>query len=356
MAIYYERLRGLRVLRNRSISWRAPREMLNCRKVIRMTDRVKVVVPGDDPPQIANSPALERLAPWGEVVVHSNRPTSAEEKIARVRDAGVILNSRSSVTWRESDFAQLPHLRLLSICSVGTDAIDLEAARERGIVVSNQPGVNAPFVAEHMFGLMFAVAKQATVQTAALKEGRWLLPSNVMLQGKRLGIVGTGAIGAEMARLGRAIGMEVVAWTFNPTSERAASLGVDFLSLEELLETSDVVSLHVRLSADSTGLIGAAELARMKTSAILLNGARADVVDKPALVEALEAGRLLGAGIDVFSREPVPTDDPILSCERVVLTPHAADQTPEAVVATNEAAVDNIIAYLQGKPRVNAAE
>jgi phosphoglycerate dehydrogenase-like enzyme len=329
--------------------------MLNCREAMPMTDRVRVVVPGDDPPQIANSPALERLAPWGEVVVHSNRPEDAEEKIARVRGAEVILNSRSSVTWREADFAQLPGLRLLSICSVGTDAIDLEAARERGIVVSNQPGVNAPFVAEHMFGLMFAVAKQAAVQTAALKQGRWLLPSNVMLQGKRLGIVGTCAIGAEMARLGRAIGMEVVAWTYNPSPERAASLGVAFLPLEELLGTSDVVSLHVRLSPDSTRLIGAAELARMKPTAILLNGARADVVDNAALVKALETGRLFGAGIDVFSVEPVPADDPILACERVVLTPHAADQTPEAVAATNEAAVNNIIAFLEGKPRVNAA-
>jgi D-3-phosphoglycerate dehydrogenase len=320
-----------------------------------MSERVKIVVPGDDPPQIAGSPALERLAPWGDVVVHSDHPGDEEEKIARVRDAEVILNSRSSVTWRESDFDRLPKLRMIATCSVGTDAIDLDAARERGIVVSNQPGVNAPFVAEHMFGLMFAVAKQAAVQTAALKQGRWLLPTNVMLQGKRLGVVGTGAIGAEMARLGRAIGMEVVAWTFNPSAERADALGVEFLDLDELLETSDVVSLHVRLSPTSTGLIGAAQIARMKPTAILLNGARADVVDNRALVEALESQRLFGAGIDVFSPEPVPADDPILACERVVLTPHAADQTPEAVVATNEAAVDNIIAFLEGKPRVNAA-
>ncbi len=321
-----------------------------------MSEPVKIVVPGDDPPQIANSPALARLATWGEVVVYSDRPANEEEKIARVRGADVILNSRSSITWRESAFTQLPKLRLIATCSVGTDAIDLDAARERGIVVSNQPGLNAPYVAEHMFGLMFAVAKQAAVQTAALKEGRWLLPTNAMLQGKRLGIIGTGAIGAEMARLGRAIGMDVVAWTFNPSPERAASLGVSFVPLDELLETSDVVSLHVRLSEDSTRLIGAAELARMKSTAILLNGARANVVDNAALAEALETGRLFGAGIDVFSPEPVPADDPILSCERVVLTPHAADQTPEAVVATNEAAVDNIIAFLEGKPRVNAAE
>lgn len=316
---------------------------------------MKIVIPGDDPPQIADSPALERLASLGEVVVHRDRPANDEEKIARVRDAEVILNSRSAITWREAEFAQLPKLGLIATCSVGTDAIDLVAAKERGIIVSNQPGVNAPFVAEHMFGLMFAVAKQAALQTAALKEGRWLLPTNAMLQGKRLGIVGTGAIGAEMARLGRAIGMETVAWTFNPSPERAASLGVEFLSLEELLETSDVVSLHVRLSPDSTGLIGAPELARMKPTAILLNGARADVVDSGALVSALQEERLFGAGIDVFAPEPVPADDPILSCERVVLTPHSADQTPEAVAATNEAAVDNIIAFLDGNPRVNAA-
>ena len=320
-----------------------------------MSKPVRIVIPGDDPPQIADSPALERLAPWGEVVVHRDRPASADEKIARVQDAEVILNSRSAITWREAEFARLAKLGLIATCSVGTDAIDLEAARERGIVVSNQPGVNAPFVAEHMFGLMFAVAKQAATQTAALRSGRWLLPTNVMLQGKRLGIVGTGAIGAEMARLGRAIGMDVVAWTFNPSPERAQSLGVDFVSLQELLETSDVVSLHVRLSPESTGLIGAAELARMKPTAILLNGARADVVDNAALVEALNAARLFGAGVDVFSQEPAPADDPILSCPRAVLTHHAADQTPEAVEATNEAAVDNIIAYLQGNPRVNAA-
>ena len=320
-----------------------------------MNDCVKIVIPGDDPPQIAGSAELERLSRWGNVEVYSERPASDAEKLERVRDADVILNSRSAVTWRDAEMRALPRLRMLATCSVGTDAIDLDAARELGIVVSNQPGVNAPFVAEHMFGLMFAVAKQAAVQTAALKAGRWLLPVNAMLQGKCLGIIGTGAIGAEMARLGRAIGMEVIAWTFNPTEQRAESLGVRFVPLEKLLETADVVSLHVRLSDETRGLIGAGELARMKSSAILLNGARGPVVDNQALVESLDQGRLFGAGIDVFDTEPAPADDPVLHCERVVLTPHAADQTPEAVAATNRAAVDNIIDFLEGNIRVNAA-
>ena len=320
-----------------------------------MSEKTVIVIPGDDPEQIANSPALERLKSYGELRVYRDAPASQEEKLARVQDAQVILNSRGSITWRENDFAQLPALKLIATCSVGTDSIDLGAARERGIVVSNQPGVNARFVAEHMFGLMFAVAKNAASQTALLRQGVWEPAPNVFLQGKRLGIVGTGAIGADMARLGRAIGMEVVAWSFNPSPERAAELGVEFLPLEELLETSAVVSLHVRLSDDSRGLIGAAELARMRPDAILLNGARGPVVDSNALVAALNRGALAGAGIDVFDEEPVSADEPLLKAERLVMTPHAADQTPEAVVATNEGAVENVVAFLEGRPRVNAA-
>lgn len=321
-----------------------------------MVEQARIVVPGDVPLQIAGSSHLDRLAPWGRVEVHRTQPASTQEKLDRCRDATVILNSRSSMTWRADDLAALPELKMIATCSAGTDSIDLDAAKARGIVVSNQPGVNAPFVAEHMFGLMFAVAKQAASETAALKARHWRQSANMMIQGKQLGIVGTGAIGTEMARLGRAIGMDVAAWTYNPSPERAAALGVRFLPLEELLATSDVVSLHVRLSDDSRGLIGAAELARMKRGAILLNGARSDVVDNPSLVSALRSGHLFGAGIDVFSQEPLVDDDPILHCENVVLTPHAADQTPEAIDATNKNAVDNIIAFLEGAPRVNAAK
>ena len=320
-----------------------------------MADRPLVVAPGDEPAQIADSPELERLSEQAEVVVYRDRPADQAEKMARVRDARIILNSRSVVTWRAQELRALPKLGLIATCSAGTDAIDLVTARELGVVVSNQPGVNAPFVAEHMFGLMFAVAKQAADQTAALKAGRWELPVNAMLQGKRLGVVGAGAIGAEMARLGKAIGMEAVAWTFHPDSQRAARLGVAFIELDTLLETSDVVTLHVRLSQQSRGLIDARALARMKANAILLNGARGDVVDFDALAAALRRGHLFGVGLDVFPQEPLPAGHPILACDRVVLTPHAADRTPEAVAATNRTAVDNILAFLAGAPRVNAA-
>ena len=178
---------------------------------------------------------------------------------------------------------------------------------------------------------------------------------NLGVQGKILGIVGVGNIGAEMARLGQAMGMDVIAWTFHPTAERAQKLGVRFVELDELLEQSDYVSLHVALTDDTHHLIGESQLARMKSEAVLLNGARGAVVDLDALARALDSGHLAGAGLDVFPDEPFEVDHPIKQCEQVVLTPHAADQTPEGVDLLNGGAVDNVIAFLEGKPQNNVA-
>jgi phosphoglycerate dehydrogenase-like enzyme len=198
---------------------------------------------------------------------------------------------------------------------------------------------------------MLAVAKRAHYQTARLKAGRWGGVDNVYLHGKTLGVVGTGAIGGVMARLGRTLGMDVVAWTFHPEPARAAELGVRYLPLDELLATADVVSLHVRLTPESRGLIGERELGLMKPGAILVNTARGPVVDTAALVAVLHAGRLGGAGLDVFDTEPLPEAHPLLACEQVVLTPHNADQTPEGMDLLNAGVVDNVIAFLEGRPQ-----
>ena len=318
-------------------------------------DRVKILVPGDDPPQIAGSPQLDRLAPYGEVTVHETRPADKADQVERARGFHVVINSRGAVSWRADELQALPDLRMITTCSIGTDMIDLDVARERGIVVSNQPGRTAPVVAEHMFGLLFTVANRAAFQTAELREHRWTRRMNLTVQGKVLGIVGTGNIGAEMARLGACLGMEVIAWTFNPSPGRAADLGVTFVELDELLARSDYVSLHVALTDDTRHLIGAPQLAAMKPEAVLLNGARGEVVDLEALAAALDAGQLAGAGLDVFPDEPFLEDHPIKRCEQVVMTPHMADQTPEGVELLNVGAVDNIIAWLEGQPRNNVA-
>ncbi len=313
--------------------------------------RVKIVVPGDDPAQCTGSPHLEKLKPYGDVELYTDRPGSSAEKVERVKDADIMINSRGVVTWGAEEFNQLPNLKMITTCSIGTDMFDLEAAKDKGIIICNQPGRTAPVVAEHMFGLMFAAAKRAAFFTAGVKEGKWLRMDNMMVQGKTMGIVGTGAIGAEMARLGRAIGMKVIAWTYNPSPERAEKLGVTFVELDELIRKADIISLHVKLTDDSTGLIGKQELGMMKPGAILLNGARGAVIDSPALVDALNSGHLGGVGIDVYDQEPVPPDYPLLACEQVVLTPHCADMTPEGVDLLNSGAVENIITYLEGKPQ-----
>ncbi len=321
------------------------------RKGMMPKNKVNIVVPGDDPVQIAGSPELERLALYGKVTLYTDRPADTEEKVGRAKDADILMNTRGVVTWGEAEFSRLPNLKMITTCAIGTDAFDLEAAKARGIIICNQPGRTAPVVAEHMFGLMFAAAKRAAFFTEALKSGRWVRMDNIMLQGKTLGIIGIGSIGAEMARLAGAVGMKVQAWTFHPSPERARNLGVEFTELDDLLTSSDVVTLHVKLTPETEGMIGRRELGLMKKGAILVNGARGAVVDTTSLVEAVDAGHLAGAALDVFDREPLPADHPLLHCEQVVLTPHCADMTPEGVALLNSGAVDNVIAYLEGNPQ-----
>lgn len=313
-------------------------------------NNLTIVVPGDSPPQIQGSVHLERLKPYGKVVVYTDRPENAEEKIKRAENADILINSRGMVKWHEDVLPFLPNLKLISLCSIGTDMIALDVTKNRGIVVCNQPGRTAPVVAEHSFGLMFALAKRAAFMTSSLKNGIWPRMDNVYLQGKTLGIIGTGHIGSEMARLGNAIGMNVVAWTYHPSDERANKLGIRYVEFDDLLRISDVVSLHVKLTEDSYHLIGEYELSIMKPNALLVNVARGQVIDVKALINSLNNGEIAGAGIDVYDQEPLQHNHPLLTCEQVVLTPHCADMTPEGVDLLNEGAVDNIIAFLNGSP------
>lgn len=317
--------------------------------------RPHIVIPGDDPPQLQGSPHLERLRSYGDVTLYMDRPADAAEKIRRAAPGTCLINSRGAIKWPGDVLRQLPNLRMITTCGIGTDAIDLETCRTQGIVVSNVPGKTAPIVAEHALALMFAAARRTWYQTNQIKQGRWVLKDNVFLRGKTLGVVGTGPIGADMARLGRAVGMNVLGWTFHPNAERASELGLIFVTLEELLQKSDVVSLHVKLTDKTRGMIGRTQLALMKPGALLVNTARGAIVDADALVEALNSGRLGGAGIDVFETEPVPANHPLLGCEQVVLTPHNADQTPEGIEFLNEGVVDNVIAFLEGRPQNRVA-
>lgn len=317
-----------------------------------MPERVQIVVPGDNPQQIEGSPRLALLEPYGDVTVHTDRPTSFEDQVARAKDATILFNSRGAVKWPGEVLRQLPKLKFITVFGIGTDSIDLVTAKELGIVVSNIPGKTAPVVAEHAFALMMAAAKRVVFQTGEMRDGRWgTRIDNIYLNGKTLGVMGAGPIGARMMALGKAIGMKVIAWTYNPTPERAAQLGVEFVSKDDLLAQSDVVSLHLPLTDQSRQLIGARELGLMKQGALLVNTGRGPLVDEAALVTALESGHLAGAGLDVFEQEPLPAGSAILNCKQVVLSPHNADSTPEGLDFLNLGAVENAIAFLEGKPQ-----
>ena len=311
---------------------------------------LNIVIPGDYPPQIAGSLQLNRLSNYGEVILHADLPRNTDEQIDRVLNADIIINTRGSVKWDREKLSRLPKLKMISTCSIGTDMIDLKYARQSGIIVSNQPGRTSYVVAEHIFGLMFALAKQAALQTAHVKSGKWIRLENILLTGKTLGIVGTGNIGTNMAKLGKAIGMKVIAWTFNPSKTLVAELGVQYVEFDELLEQSDVISLHVNLSEKTKKLIDTKEISKMKDGSLLINGGRGGLINTKALIEALNSKKLGGAGLDVFDQEPIDKDHPLLRCENVVFTPHMADQTPEGIELLNEGAVDNVVAYLEGKP------
>ena len=198
---------------------------------------------------------------------------------------------------------------------------------------------------------MLATARRLGDSTRDIRAGEWPEGQLMTLRGKTVGIVGTGNSGLQMARLCRALGMDVVAWSFHPKPEEARAIGFRYLELDELLRQSHVVSLHVGLSEQTRGMIGAPQFALMHEGTILVNGSRGPVVENGALVEALRSGKLAGAGLDVFDPEPLPARHPLTGLPNVVMSPHAADATPEGFDLLNQTVVDNIIAFLEGKPR-----
>jgi phosphoglycerate dehydrogenase-like enzyme len=317
---------------------------------------MKIVIPDDFPPVYQDHPEAARLGEYGEVVRYGSRAVSEEELIERLRGAAIALNVRAYSVFSERLVAALPELRLVSILGTGTDNVDLPACSRHGVVVTNTPGASTVSVAELTMALLLAVARHVAWSDRTVRAGAWEHRHGIELRGKLLGIVGLGLIGQEVARLGQAFGMRVIAWSFRQDPARAAALGADgplpveMVPLEELLRRSDVVSLHLRSSAEARGLIGRRELGWMKSSAILINTARAAIVDEEALREALRDGRLAGAGLDVFAQEPLPPDHPWRLLDNVVLTPHVGWVTHEASARLAAAPVDNIVRYLAGDP------
>ena len=309
-----------------------------------------IVVPDDNPPVLAGTPALERLQTIGEVRLYDSDATDPTILIDRLREADVALNIRGRTRFTAEALGACPKLKLISIWGTGTDNVDLPAAAARGVTVTNTPGANAIAVAEHTVALMLAAAKQLVPADQSMRKGGW--PRNLVpqLRGKRLGLVGTGLIGREVATMARGLGMQVVAWTFHPSARLADSLGLRYVELDELLRTSDIVSLHLRATPETRHFLNRARLAMLKPGAILVNTARGALIDEAALLECLKEKKIACAGLDVFEAEPLPAGHPLLGLPNVLLTPHAAGMTPEVIQNGLAMAVDNVERFLSGSP------
>ncbi|MBV9173310.1 MAG: D-2-hydroxyacid dehydrogenase family protein [Chloroflexi bacterium] len=313
---------------------------------------MRIVIPDDDPPTYASldQPDLCRLAPH-EVILHTTRAASRPELFDRLSSADAIINVRSYTQLDEEALDHASNLKLISILGTGTDNVDLAAAKRRGIIVTNTPGVGAPSVAELTIGLILAVTRSIPRSDRTVREGAWQHVEGPELDGKTLGLLGLGAIGSYVARLGGAFGMRLIAWTFSRDESRANRLGVELVERDDLFRQADIVSLHLRNTPEVRGFVGARELGLMKPSAYLVNTARGALVDSDALAAALRKGEIAGAGLDVFTQEPLPREDnPFLDLDNVVLTPHIGAVTHEASARQRAMPVDNILAFIDGHP------
>ena len=306
-----------------------------------------ICVPDDAPPVLASSAAWSDLAARGGVMYFDTLPDSEERLIERIGSAEVLLNIRSSVKFTERVFAACPGLRMISVWGTGTDHVDLAAAARHGVAVANTPGVSAAAVAEHTLALLLAAARRIPQMDAAVRRGEWPRGHSTDLRGKVCGVIGLGAIGREFARLAAAIGMRVTGWT----PHRRNIPGVEMVEVEELVRASDAISLHLRLSEETRGFVGAKQLAWMKPEAILVNTARGGIVEEAALREALVSGRIRAAALDVFATEPLPSNHAWAGVPNVVLTPHCAGISPGVLEAGLRMAVENIWAFLNGRPQ-----
>ncbi len=302
-----------------------------------------IVVPDDFPAVFEGSAAHARAKALGVVRVCSERGADdSAELTRRIGCATVAVNIRAYAHFTDAVFAACPKLRMVSMWGVGTDNIDLASAARRGITVCNTPGANAIAVAEHAIALMLSVARKIPRIDRDMRAGEWPRDMLGQLHGKTLAVLGTGAIGSHVAKLARAFGMTVLEWS--------ARRG-DMTERDDFLMRADFVSLHVRLTPQTRGFIGAREFALMKPEAILINTGRGALVDRDVLHEALVKNRIAGAGLDVFHDEPLKAGDPILGFANTVLSPHNAGQTPEVRRDGLLLTIENVEQFLAGKPQ-----
>jgi phosphoglycerate dehydrogenase-like enzyme len=308
---------------------------------------MRVIVLDDYQRALGGTAALKRLAEIAEVQVLTEKIDSEERLVKALAGCQALIPIRERTKFPASLLCRLENLELISQTGNHAYHIDMDAATRAGILVALAPGGNS--TTELAIGLMLAIMRRIPQSDRAMRSGEWPLVLGYVLKGKTLGILGLGKIGTEVAAIGRAFGMNVVAWGPTLTAERAAHSQAEFLPLDEVFRTADVISIHLALSNQSRGLIDERRLRLMKKSAYLVNTARGAIIDESALVRVLADKAIAGAALDVFVEEPLPTAHPLLALDNVVLTPHLGWPTDAGFAGFAENAVANILDYMDGK-------
>ena len=310
---------------------------------------VRIAVLDDYQDVAAEMGDWKRLPPDARVEVFRDHLVAEDAIVDRLREFEIVVAMRERTPFPDSLLRKLSALKLLVTTGMRNAVIDVDTASELGVVVSGTGSVPSP-TAELTFGLILALLRHIPREDRATREGQWQVSMGIGLHGKVLGVIGLGNLGSQVARIGQAFGMEVIAWSQNMTQERADQLGAALVTKDDLLSRSDIVTIQLVLSDRTRGLIGERELGLMKPTAYLVNTSRGPIIDEEALVRALQAGAIAGAGLDVFDREPLPLDHPLRRLENTVITPHVGYVTAETYRVFFDHIVENIRTFLDGRP------
>jgi len=294
---------------------------------------------------------VARLRKLGELEIFGDPPSSDDELKRRIRGSDIVIVGWSHLTGDIINSAT--SLKMIAIWATSCHYADLEAAKERGIMVTHVPAYSTESVAEHAFALLLAAARRLRTADEHVRKGEfdWRPLGGVELAGKTLGLVGTGAIGFRVAEIAKAFKMRLLGFDKVHNMKRAEQVGLQFVDLQTLLKESDIISAHVTLTPETTGMIGKNEISLMKKGAILINTSQGKVVDEKALVDALRSNKLSYAGLDVFAEEPPAHDNPLFDLANTVLSPHIGFHTAEAKVRCTDICIENVERFLAGQPQ-----
>jgi phosphoglycerate dehydrogenase-like enzyme len=313
------------------------------------TEQIRVFVLDDFEDLAASVPAYERLKARADVKILRQRLDTQERVAQELRGADAILLMRERTWLTDKDFALLPKLKFIAQTGRTSRHLDLPAATRRGIAVAGTPGDNGTSTKELTIGLILALLRRIPQVSQRMREESWPAVAGQLLEEKTVGVLGFGRIGMEVARILNAFNARVLAYSRTLTAERARPIGAECVTLETLLRELDILTVHVPLNANTRGMIGAKELALMKSGAMLVNTARGPIVSEAALIDALQTGHLGGAALDVFDVEPLPLEHPLRRLNNVILLSHRGYATVEILRERYQQAMENILNFMDSK-------